>query len=76
LASINLKDGSQREKRTITIADETQVGVDVTVWGELASEKYCIGNVIAFKACRVSEYSGRSLNASGDRSDTVFNVKH
>jgi len=32
--------------------------------------------VIAFKSCRVSEYSGRSLNASGDRSDTVFNVKH
>lgn len=46
------------------------------MWGELASEQYIIGNVIAFKACRVSEYSGRSLNASADKSDTVFNVKH
>jgi len=38
MASIQLKDGTQREKRTVTIGDDTQTGVDVTVWGELASE--------------------------------------
>jgi len=74
-ASINLKDGSTRDKRAITIADETEHSIDVTVWGELASSTdFRQGAVIAFKGCRVSEFSGRSLNASSDRADTVFKV--
>lgn len=74
-ASINLKDGSTRDKRAITIADETETSIDVTVWGELASStEFRQGSVIAFKGCRVSEFAGRSLNASSDKSDTCFKV--
>ena len=47
----------------------------MTVWGELASSNdFSEGAIIAFKNCRVSEFSGRSLNASSDITDIVFKV--
>ena len=74
---INLKDGCQRDKRAITIVDETEHSIDVTVWGEQAqSNDFREGAIIAFKNCRVSEFSGRSLNASSDKTDIVFKVTH
>lgn len=75
-SSITLKDGSNRDKRSITIGDDTESSIDVTVWGELANEAFNAGQVIAFKGCRVSEFNGKSLNASFDRSDTIFKVNH
>lgn len=68
ISSITLKDGSSRDKRTILLADDTDHSIDVTVWGELASTgQFDLGTLVAFKSTRVSEFSGRSLNASSDR---------
>ena len=75
--SIQLKDGGTRNKRTMTVADDSLHAIDITVWGELAeSVDFQVGAVYAFCNCRVSEFSGRSLNASPDRGDLVPDVKH
>lgn len=34
------------------------------------------GQLIAFKACRVSDYAGKSLNASSTPQDIIKNAKH
>lgn len=58
MGSIKIKsDGSDRDKRTITIMDETEYSVAVTLWGKAASIKgLSLDNIIAFKNCRVSDY--------------------
>ena len=40
MGSIKIKsDGSERDKRTVTIMDETGYSVAVTLWGKAASTK-------------------------------------
>jgi replication factor A1 len=58
MGSIKIKsDSSEREKRTITIMDETGYSVAVTLWGQAASIKgLSLDNIIALKNCRVSDY--------------------
>lgn len=74
---LNMKDGSQREKRTLTIGDEGNVSIGLTLWGNTCeAHDYQMGQICAFKSCRVSEYQGKSLNASSDTCDILFNVKH
>jgi len=31
--SISLKDGTKKEKRSVTLGDESKVSIDVTFWG-------------------------------------------
>jgi len=55
-------------KRTITLVDDTCVSIELTIWGEPA-EKFGADHfsdfpVLAVKACRVSEFQGRSLNTT------------
>lgn len=55
-------------KRTITVMDDTLLSIDVTLWGEDAercNEAELKGNpVIVIKKCKVSDFGGKSLNAS------------
>ncbi|KAH7119036.1 replication protein-like protein A 70 kDa DNA-binding subunit [Dendryphion nanum] len=56
------------EKRDLTIADETQTSVKLTIWGNSAqSFDAPLESVIAFKGVKVSDFGGRSLSllASG-----------
>lgn len=61
---------TQRElkKRVITLTDSSLMAVDLTMWGEQAekfNEDVLANNpVFAAKACKVSEFGGRSLNSS------------
>jgi len=61
---------TQRElkKRVISITDASLMGIDITLWGDSAvkyTEDLLAGNpVVCFKAMRVSDYGGRSLNSS------------
>ena len=77
-SSINMKDGKVREKRTLTIGDESNVSIDVTLWGSVTeAHKYSAGQVIALKSCRVSDFRGKSLNASSDGADIfIGSVRH
>lgn len=75
--SINLRDGSMRQKRNLTIGDESHVSIGVTLWGDIAElHPFAAGQVIALKACRVSDYNGKTLNASNDPRDVAISPKH
>ena len=53
------------------------MSINVTLWGASCdAHRYEVGQVIAFKACRVSEFKGKSLNASNDAADIVINPRH
>lgn len=76
--SINMKDGKVREKRTLTIGDESNVCINVTLWGScVEAHTYGTGQVIAFKNCRVSDFNGKSLNASSHGEDIFIGaIRH
>lgn len=55
-------------KRELTIADDTQTSVRLTVWGNVAQTfEAPLDSIIAFKGVKVSDFGGRSLSllASG-----------
>ena len=69
-SSINMRDGKVREKRTLTIGDESNICIGVTLWGAVTEvHRYSAGQVVAFKGCRVSDFNGKSLNASSHAED-------
>ena len=50
--------------------DETSQ-ISVTMWSSNATENYHVGQVIAIRGARVSDFLGKSLN-SGDGNSQVF----
>lgn len=77
IGSIRLKQtGEDRERRQITIADDSNFSVAITMWGALAQLEAKVGSVIALKNCRVSDYQGCSLNSSSDENCAKLNVLH
>lgn len=68
LTELQSKAGAQLKKRAITLVDKTLCQVEVTLWGEQA-ERYNegmmpAGTIVAVKACKVSDFGGRSLSSS------------
>ncbi|KAI5951959.1 RFA1 [Candida jiufengensis] len=54
--------GRAFERRDITIVDETGFAIDVGLWNNTAVDfNVEEGTVIAFKACKVQDFNGRSL---------------
>lgn len=77
ISSIKLKSGDSKERQAISIADESGVSITVTVWGDFCRTLNAKpGMIVAFKQCRVSDYSGKSLNASSTPTDIVLNAPH
>jgi len=64
--------GEMKDKRTVYLADDGNVSINVTVWGE-QSRKYdfIAGDIIAFTSVRVSDYGGRSINTNAGSSVIV-----
>lgn len=61
----------------MVIGDESNVSIPVTLWGDSCnSDLFREGLVVAFRGCRVSDYQGKSLNASGSPNDVFVNLKH
>ena len=76
-SSITLRDGSQKDRRTITIGDDNNMMIGVTVWGENCNRfDLKVGQVVAFRECKVSEYRGKSLNASSAAQDIIIEPRH
>ena len=64
---INLKNGTTKLRRHIQIADDSDKAISLTLWGDLCDrDDLSLGDVLALKAGRVSEFGGRSLNCSND----------
>ena len=71
-----MKDGTACDKRTLTIGDEEGISIQVTLWRESCeSQPYEAGQVIAFRSCRVSDFNGKSLNASSP-ADIIMSPRH
>jgi replication factor A1 len=59
-------------KRDLTIADDTQTSVKLTIWGNTAqSFNTPVESIIAFKGVKVSDFGGRSLSLLSSGSMTV-----
>ena len=68
-ATINLKSGESKVKMQIQLMDDTNNSISLTMWGDEICDKnehLCVGDVIAIKSARLSDFSGKSLNASND----------
>lgn len=60
------------EKRELTIADDSQTSIRVTIWGNTAkSFEAPLESVLAFKGVKVSDFSGRSLSLLSSGSMTI-----
>lgn len=59
-------------KRELTLADDTQTSVRLTIWGNVAeSFDAPLESIIAFKGVKVSDFGGRSLSLLSSGSMTV-----
>ena len=77
VSEISLRDGTKKDRRTVTVGDESNIMIGVTLWGEACHKAdFEVGQIIAFRQCRISEYRGKSLNASSAISDTVIQPDH
>ncbi len=74
--SINLRDGNSKNRRTITIGDDKNMMIGVTIWGDNC-ERFDIqvGQIVAFRECKISEYRGKSLNAGSGVNDIIIEPK-
>ncbi|CDW77382.1 UNKNOWN [Stylonychia lemnae] len=72
---VKLKNGNQKQRKYITIVDETMHSITITLWGEM-SEKHAklrFGDIIIAKRTKFSEFGGISLNAADDHSVILTN---
>jgi hypothetical protein len=66
---LQLKNGEVRDKRTIQIADEAGVSVATTLWGLCSgNDEIGVGQIIAIKGAKTSNYGGVSLNVDDSSS--------
>jgi len=76
IGSITVKaTGEMKDKRTIGLVDESGIGLDATLWGDLANIDMQEGQIIAIQGARVSTYGGRSLNIGNDHAKVEFDPK-
>ena len=59
--------GEMRDKRTVSLTDDTGLCLQATFWGECGQMQGLeVGNILAIKSAKVSDYGGKSLNISND----------
>ncbi|EAL62688.1 hypothetical protein DDB_G0289513 [Dictyostelium discoideum AX4] len=67
IANLTSKQGKEFTKFGITIADDTNASINVVFWNEKATEvapQVKVGDIIAMKGVKVSDFSGRTLSYS------------
>jgi replication factor A1 len=65
ISSIATKRGDTVDKRNITLIDDSEAAIDITLWGDKAQKwEAQEGSVVAMKSLKVGDYNGRSLSAS------------
>lgn len=53
-----------KDKRTLIIADDSNVSINITLWGDHCKNEFIEGDIVAFTQVRVSDYGGRSINSN------------
>ena len=76
--SVTLKKGSQKNRKYITLIDDSGCSISLTLWATMCERvtEQDIHRVLAVKGARVSEFGGRSLNAADDHSSLFPELKH
>lgn len=71
IALLQRKDGSQTDKRNLTIRDDSGASIEVTLWspfaqreGEALEQRFLAGEhpVLSLKNARIGDFGGRSLS--------------
>lgn len=75
---INLRKGSQKVRKYVTLIDDSGCAISLTLWATMCDRitEADINKVVAVKGTRVSEFGGKSLNAADDHSSLFVNLKH
>lgn len=62
----------------MTLIDDSYCSISLTLWGDMCERSITIqiGDVLAVKGARVSEFGGKSLNAADDHSVLYSNMVH
>jgi len=61
-AKFNSKAGKEYTKRTVLLGDDTMTSIELTLWGsEAESFSGNVGDVLAVKGAKVSDYNSKSL---------------
>ena len=77
IGNVPLKTGVTKQRRNIMIGDESGLKIQSALWGNLASMfDMQVGQVIALKNAKVSDYGGKSLNTSDDSSSVYIEPDH
>jgi len=67
VTSLTTKAGDPCDKQSVTIADDSNISVNLTFWRDAAhDEALQVGTIIAIKGAKISSYGGVSLNVSFD----------
>ncbi|CDW83120.1 replication protein a 70 kda dna-binding subunit [Stylonychia lemnae] len=75
--SIPLKQGGNKERKNVLIADESGMKIQCSLWGSLCNlYSYDVGSILGIKNSRVSDYGGKSLNCGDDHSTLYINPRH
>jgi len=77
--SINLKTGQQKVRKYVQLLDDTMHSISLTMWGDDLCDKnehLKVGDVIAIKSARVSEFGGKSLNAASDHAQVFVDLEN
>ena len=65
--------GELRDKRSITLADDSGLSLGATCWGELAQLDIQEGQILAIRGAKLSDYGGKSLNMDNQSTWIEFN---
>lgn len=66
-----------KDRKNVVLADESNLSITVSLWGKNALiEDYQIGQVMALKGARVSNYNGCSLNSGDEHSQLFIDCDH
>ena len=76
--TVNLRKGSQKVRKYVTLIDNTGCGISLTLWASMCDRvtNLDLNKVLAVKGARVSEFGGKSLNAADDHSSLFMDLNH
>lgn len=69
VADLQSKAGKALTKRDMTVADDSGASISLTLWDDKARAEYSVGDVLAVKGAKVSDYGTCSLSTT--QSSTV-----
>eukprot|EP00347_Sterkiella_histriomuscorum_P019324 403342085 len=74
--TIKLKNNRQKQRRYITIIDESFCSISLTIWGEGFCQRMNEvgqGDILAMKGGRLSEFGGKTINVADDHASIMVN---